>query len=137
MDTEGGGESVTSQSHSRHKKGHMTNIYLKDSDAEAIVDFVKDHEELCNKSNEHDTLRPRPVRNAFGRGSPTVASCVSKCVRLGSNPKRPVMAKSHSPNLVKLQEMAERQNWIQDKFNFMKTHIRCNGLSKFSAWHLR
>ena len=31
----------------------MTNIYLTDPDAEAIVDFVKDHEELYDKNNEH------------------------------------------------------------------------------------
>ena len=30
----------------------MTNIYLMDSDEEAIVDFVKDHEELYDKNNE-------------------------------------------------------------------------------------
>ena len=36
MDTEGGGEADTSQSESRHKEGHRTNIYLRDSD-EAIV----------------------------------------------------------------------------------------------------
>ena len=53
MDTEGRGEAGTSQSHSRHKKGHMTNIYPMDPDEEAIVDFVKDHEELYNKTNEH------------------------------------------------------------------------------------
>ena len=35
---EGEGEAGTSQSHSRHK-GHMTNIFLMDSDEEAIVDF--------------------------------------------------------------------------------------------------
>ena len=40
-------------SQSRYKKGHMTNIYLTDSDEEAIMNFVKDHEELYNKSNEH------------------------------------------------------------------------------------
>ena len=40
--TEFGGEVSTSQSHSRHKKGHMTNIYLMDSKEETIVDFVKD-----------------------------------------------------------------------------------------------
>ena len=39
MDTEGGREvEDSSQSHTRHKKGHMTNIYLMDSDEEAIVD---------------------------------------------------------------------------------------------------
>ena len=53
MDTEDGREAGTSQMKSRHKKGHMTNIYLTDSDEEAIVDFVKDHEELYNKTNEH------------------------------------------------------------------------------------
>ena len=30
----------------------MTNIYLTDSDNEAIVDFVRDHEELYNKTSE-------------------------------------------------------------------------------------
>ena len=51
--TEGGGEEGTSHLHSRQKKGHMINIYLTDSDEEAIVDFVKDHEELYDKTNEH------------------------------------------------------------------------------------
>ena len=46
MDTEAGGEAGTSQSHSKHKKGHMTNIYLTDSYDKAIVDFVKDHKQL-------------------------------------------------------------------------------------------
>ena len=31
-------------------------------------------------------------------------------------------------------EMTERQNWIQDKFNFLQTHIRCKGLSKSSPF---
>ena len=31
----------------------MTSIYLTDSDEEAIVDFVKDHEELYDKTNDH------------------------------------------------------------------------------------
>ena len=37
---------------SRHHNRHMMNIYLTDSDGVAIVDFVKDHEKLCNKTNE-------------------------------------------------------------------------------------
>ena len=39
-------------SQSLHKHGHMTNIYLTDSDKEAIVDSYN-HEELYNKTNEH------------------------------------------------------------------------------------
>ena len=50
MGTEAGEEVGTSQSHSRHKKGHITNIYLMDSDEEAIVDFVKYLKELYDKS---------------------------------------------------------------------------------------
>ena len=42
MDIEGGGQVSISQSQFRHKKGHMTNIYLTDSDEELIVEFVKD-----------------------------------------------------------------------------------------------
>ena len=29
-------------------------------------------------------------------------------------------------------EMTERQNWIQDKFNFLKMHLKCKGFSKSS-----
>ena len=50
-ETEAGGEAGTSQS--CYKKVHMTNIYLTVSDEEAIVDFVKDHEELYYKTNKH------------------------------------------------------------------------------------
>ena len=47
IDTEDGGEArVSTECQSRHKKGHMMNICLTDSDEEVIVDFVKDHEEL-------------------------------------------------------------------------------------------
>ena len=35
------------------QEGHMSNIYLTDSDEEAIVDFVKEHKELYDKTNEH------------------------------------------------------------------------------------
>ena len=53
MDTEGEGEASMSQLHSRHKKGHITNIYLMDLDKEANIDFVKDHKDLYGKTNEH------------------------------------------------------------------------------------
>ena len=38
---------------SRYKQGHMTNVYLTDSDEEAIVDFVKEYKELYEKTSEH------------------------------------------------------------------------------------
>ena len=38
--------------HLNHNKRHMTDIYLKNSDEEGIVDFVKDQKELYYKTNE-------------------------------------------------------------------------------------
>ena len=66
MDTEGGGEAGTSESQSRRKKGHMTNICLTDSDEEAIVVFVR---KLTRCS------RTRPGSIAFWRGLQAAATC--------------------------------------------------------------
>ena len=74
MDTKGGRYAGTSQLQSRHKKGHVTNIYLTDSDEEAIVDFVKDREEHYDRPMS--TLGTRPGRIACGRGAPAVPSCL-------------------------------------------------------------
>ena len=84
MDTEGGGEAGTSQSQARHKKGQMTKNYLTDSDEEAIVDFVKDHEELYNKTSEH--FKDKAMKECLWERF-TSTSCLSKCARLSSNPK--------------------------------------------------
>ena len=47
MDTDTGPECTQS----RQKKGQMKSIFLSDSDQEAIVDFVKQHEELFDKTH--------------------------------------------------------------------------------------
>ena len=89
VDTEAGGEVSTSLLQFKHKKGHITNIYLTDSDKEAIVDFIKDHE--SSRTRPTNTLRTRPGRNACMRGLPTATSCLARCARLGLNPKEPTM----------------------------------------------
>ena len=127
MDREGGQEVGTTQFQS--KKGHMLNIYLTDADQEAIVDFVEDHQELYNKTSEH--FRTRPGRIAYGKSLQAAASCQWRCARLGLNHKglatetHPVHVWS-GPN-----EITENQNCIQDKFSFLKNHIKRKGLSKY------
>ena len=37
---------------SRQKKGQMKSIFLSDSDEETIVDFIKQHKELYDKTND-------------------------------------------------------------------------------------
>ena len=39
----------------QRKMGHITNIYLMDSDEDAIVDFMKDDRELNEKTNLEST----------------------------------------------------------------------------------
>ena len=46
----GEGEVGTSQSHSRKRKGHMTNFYFTDSNEEAVGDSMKDHKERVLRS---------------------------------------------------------------------------------------
>ena len=48
----GPGQKEVTPSQSGYKKGHITNLFLTDSDEETIVDFVKDHEELYDKTSE-------------------------------------------------------------------------------------
>ena len=38
---------------------HMANIYSTDLDEEAIVVYVKDHEDLYDKTNRHSIDKPR------------------------------------------------------------------------------
>ena len=47
---------------SRQKKGQMKSIFLSDSDEEAIVDFVKQHEELFDKTQEKFKDKQRKER---------------------------------------------------------------------------
>ena len=52
------GRKATTNSHRcRQKKGQMKFIFLSDSDEEAIVEFIKQHEELCNKT--HDKFKDK------------------------------------------------------------------------------
>ena len=80
---------------------HMTNIYLTESDEEALLDFVRDHEELYDKTNEHfkDKARKEFLRETF-----TYSQKLSlKFARLGSKPKGLTTANSPSPSLARLQ----------------------------------
>ena len=61
-----------------------------------------------------DISKTKQGRSFSGRGSPTVASCLSKCARPGLSLDMP----------------ARDQNWIQDKYGFLGLQTRHKGLSK-------
>ena len=126
-------EPGTSQLQPRHKKGHMTNSYLTDSEKEAIVNFVKDHEELFDKTNEQfkDKARKYCLLERF-----------TSCCKLSVNVCKTwfKFQRTHYGKFMQSKsgqaptEMTERQNWIQYKCNLLKMHIRHKGHSKSSAF---
>ena len=111
---------------SRHKKGHRTNIYLTDSYEEVTMDFVKDHKESYNtKERFKDKARKECLWDMF-TNSHNLSVKVSKV-----KSQRTCYAKiSQSKSGLPPKEMKERQNWIQDKLNFLETHIIRKELSK-------
>ena len=119
MDPEGGEEA-------------MTNIYLTDSDEEAVVDFVKDHEELHHKTNEHfkDKSRKDCLWERFA-SSQILSVRVCKTWFESQRTRYGKLTQSKSGQAPK--EIAERQNWLQDKFNLIKDPHQ-KGLSKSSGF---
>ena len=75
----------------------MNNIYLTGSNEVAIVDFVKNHEELYDKTNEHFKDKVSKERLT---GLQTVTNCLSRCARPGLSRKGHIMASTHNPSLV-------------------------------------
>ena len=112
----------------------MTNIYLINSDEEAIVDFVKDHEELCNKTNNKyfkDKSRKECLSDRFTRSHNL---SVKVCKTWFESQMTSYGKLTYSKSGKTPKEMTDRQKWIQDKFNFLKTQIRRRGLGKPSAF---
>ena len=105
--TEAGGEAETSQS--GYKKGHMTNIYLTDSDEEAIADLRKTRRNFITKQT-------RIVSESL----PTVATCLSKCAGPGLTSKGHVMESSRNQSLDRPRKRrcsvrtGYRINWIAE-----------------------
>ena len=57
----------------RQKKGQMKSIFLSDSDEEAIMEFIKLHEEQYDKTN--DSFRDKQKKERLWE---QLASCLSR-----------------------------------------------------------
>ena len=95
------------------------------------MDFVKDHKELYDKTNEHfkDKARKDGFRETFTNShNLSVKLCKTRFDLQRTRYDKLTQSKSgQAPK-----EMTERQNWKQDKFYFQKLHIRHKGFSKSS-----
>ena len=99
-----GPDSDVESTQSRQKKGQMKSIFLSDSDEEAIVKFVKQHEELYDKT--YAIFKDMQRKEVLW--------------------ERLAASRNLSVNTVK----KWFETWLQERFSFLKSDIRRKGLSK-------
>ena len=106
----------------------MKSIFLSDSDEEAIVEFVKEHEELYDKTNDKfkDKQRKEGLWERLAASRNLSVNTVKKWfetqyTRYG---KLTQMKSGQAA-----EKSIERQTWLKDSFSFLRGHIRRNKVS--------
>ena len=110
---------------SRQKKGQMKSIFLSDSDEEAIVEFIKQHEELYDKTN--NSFKDKQKKEGLCEQPAAVKKWFdTQCTRYGK------LTQTKSGQAA--EKSTEHQAWLKDSFSFLRGHIRRKGVSKSSAF---
>ena len=99
---------------SRQKKGQKKSIFLSASEEEAIVEIIKQHEELFNKTHVKFKDKQRKGRLLERYGKLTQTKSGQAAVK-----------------------STERQTCLKDTFSFLCGHIRRKGVSKLIKSPLR
>ena len=103
--------STSTECQSRSKKGHRMNIFLTDSDEEAIVDFVKDHEELYNKT--HEKFKDKGRKDCLWERFVSSHNLSVKVCKTWFKSQRTCFGKlTPSKSGQAPKELTERQKWI-------------------------
>ena len=96
----------------------MKSIFLSDSDKEAIMEFVKQHEELYDKTNDSfkDKQKKERLWEQLGATRNLPVKTVKKwfdtqCTRYGKLPQ--------SKSGQAAEKRTERQTWLKDSFSFL------------------
>ena len=128
MDTDTDPESTQSR-----QKGHMKSIFLSDSDEETIVDFVKQHEELYDKTHMKfkDKQRKEGLWKTVAASRNLSVNTVKKWLETQSTRYGKLTHTKIGQAAVK---STERQTWLRDSFSFLRGYIRRKGVSKSSAF---
>ena len=118
---------------SRQKKGHMKSIFLSNSDEEAIVEFVKQHKELYDKTN--DSFKDKQKKERFWEQLATTRNLPVETVKKWFDNQCTRYGKLTQTKLGQgAEKFTERQTWLKDSFSFLSGHIRRKGVSKSSAF---
>ena len=114
------------------KKGQMKSILLIDSDKEAIVDFIKQHEELYGKT--HAKFKGKQRKEGLWETVAASRNLSVNTVKKWFETQRTRYGKlTHTKSGQATVKSTERQTWLRDRFRFLRGHIRKKGVSKSSA----
>ena len=111
----------------------MTSIFLSDSDKEAIVEFVKQHEELYDNTN--DSFKDKQKKERLWEQLAATRNLPFKTVKKWFDTQCTRYSKlTQTKSGQGAEKSTERQTWLKDSFSFLRGHIRRKGVSKSSAF---
>ena len=111
----------------------MKSIFLSDSYEEAIVEFVKQHEELYDKTN--DSFKDKQKKERLWEQLAATINLPVKTVKKWFDTQRTRYGKfTQTKSGQGAEKSTEQQNWLKDSFSFRRGHIRRKGVSKSSAF---
>ena len=117
----------------RQKKGQMKSIFLSDSGEEAIVEFVKHHEELYDKTN--NSFKDKQKKEGLWEQLAAARNLPVKTVKKWFDTQRTRYGKlTQTKSGQAAEKSTERQTWLKDSLSFLRGHIRKKGVSKSSAF---
>ena len=118
---------------SRQKKDHMKSIFLSDSDKEGIIEFMKQHEELYDKTN--DSFKDKQKKEGLLEQLAASRNLPVKTVKKLFDIERIRYGKlTQTKSGQAAEKSRELQTWLKDSFSFLRGHIRRKGASKSSAF---
>ena len=102
---------------SRQKKGQMKSIFLSDSDEQAIVEFVKQHEELYDKTN--DSFKDKQKKERLWEQLASTRNLPIKTVKKWFETQRTRYGKlTQMKSGQAAEKSTERQTWLKDSLVF-------------------
>ena len=100
------------------QKGQMKSIFLSDSDEEAIVEFVKQHEELYDKTN--DSFKDKQKKERLWEQIASTRNLPIKTVKKWFDTQRTRYGKlTQTKSGQAAEKSTERQTWLKDSFSFL------------------
>ena len=100
---------------SRQKKGQMKSIFLSDSDEEAIMDFVKQHEELYDKTN--NSFKDKQKKEQLWEQLASTRNLPIKTVKKWFKTQRTRYGKlTQTKSGQAAEKSTEWQTWLKDSF---------------------